>query len=441
MKKVNTNNKAGFALMSTMGYMVLCFSFAGIVINAANEHVRKATQAVSREAASYLAEAGIEELVQTISDGGGYVDDNVTVYYKGSRGSYSADLTKIGWGKYEIKSLGAHDGLARRIGVKEVRLTSFGDYFMWIGNNAGLNFHVYDEIYGKVHSDAAINFRSSSILGGATFWDEVTSIAGKHNGSIDYVTFHKGYDWNTPQGSLADINFDNLKNLAATAGVSSGVNGLTLEGKTNMRIVGDDVYITNERKGWVDERVTINPDQLIYVSDATSGNASTRGGNVYLDSGSLDGQLTIVSDEDIFIEGDLLYDENPIDYPESDDVLGLISKDDVRVSTKVKSGLDIYAAIVAAGQKDTNNPGEFNAVDVGSSTMGIRGNINLYGSLTQDSQGILNYKDSNGVRVRGFGKNFFYDPRLKENPPAYYPAIGSGSLTFKGWSEWTDAGG
>ena len=187
------------------------------------------------------------------------------------------------------------------------------------------------------------------------------------------------------------------------------------------------MLITNERMGWVSHTVAIGTDQLVYIQEATSGNTSTMAAKTYV-HGTLDGRVTIASEDDIMITDHIRYANTS---STSDDALGLISKDDVWVTTAAPDNLDVYAAILAAGQYESDR-GSFGVLEYYSGSP--RGDLHVYGSIVQDQRGAVGTFSETSGPVSGYTKQYTFDSRFSAVAPPYYPTVNS-KVRFNGWSE------
>jgi len=133
-------------------------------------------------------------------------------------------------------------------------------------------------------------------------------------------------------------------------------------------------------------------------------------------SGEITGQITIHTEDDIEIDGDLTYYNDPIDNPGSNDLLGLVSEEDVRIDQnahtfKGSKDIDIQASIMALG--DSFHVENYNW---GSS----RGEIRLLGGIIQNRRGPVGTFSGSGV-ASGFSKDYQYDERLLVDVPPAFP--------------------
>ena len=144
------------------------------------------------------------------------------------------------------------------------------------------------------------------------------------------------------------------------------------------------------------------------------------------------GRMSIASEDDITVAGNITYTTDPVAHPTSTDALGLLSYTDVWVGTSAPNNLTIDAAIMATGASiAANSPGSFGVNNYNSGSP--RGNLNVYGGIVQEVRGAV-ATVSNGSVVTGYSKNYSYDPRFINTPPPYYPTV-SGVLKYTSWTE------
>lgn len=166
-------------------------------------------------------------------------------------------------------------------------------------------------------------------------------------------------------------------------------------------------------------------DSSIQIANISNGILATTGGFDVHIWGQLDGRLTVVSTDDIYIETDLLYFADPLLFPTSDDMLGLIAADSVIVAYKDN------------GASPTRDPNEsdcrINATILAMSsftTQGVtppfsgpsRGTIYLLGGIIQETRGRISF--TFGPTTYGYGKDYEYDRRLLTQLPPAFPLYG-----------------
>jgi hypothetical protein len=129
-------------------------------------------------------------------------------------------------------------------------------------------------------------------------------------------------------------------------------------------------------------------------------------------SGTLKGQLTIASQDDIVITGNLVYSQ----YPGGSDVLGLVADNDVAVihasGADVTNDLTIDAAIMSL-----NHSFYVQNWSRGSPL----GTLTVNGVIAQKFRGpVGTFSGSGGIINTGYAKAYSYDTRLKYLTPPYF---------------------
>jgi hypothetical protein len=438
---------------------VLCFLFLAIglvasILDLSTNHRKIARQQVDMESAMYVAEAGLEL-------GACYLGSNITtmaatVYTNGSigQGSYSCMITQLDYRTYRIISTGIVNNVTRVVRLQKIYQPTYAEFSLWSETNGVIWFVPGDEFWGHVHANDPLYFKNPSGTSGPIFHDACDSLASYYysqtggssvkNGSLAGVEFDKGFQLNTYEGKMADVNFNDPTKpddlLAAAQDVSN--NGLLLQGNTTITFNGATVSITNERQSpaWTNYVYTVLSNQLIYIQTSTSGTTSTRAGRVYMQGGNLTGRATIVADESIYIKSNITYTSDPRIVTNSTDALGMIAGVDVVIDASAPYDLTIQAAIMATGTLKPSpysspfspyGPGSFGYADYTGST---KGTITLYGGIVQKLRGPVG---QTSTPRHGYLKNYSYDPRFVEYPPPFYPTI-SNKLQWSNWREGPD---
>ena len=173
---------------------------------------------------------------------------------------------------------------------------------------------------------------------------------------------------------------------------------------------------------------------IIYVANATSGTSTQ--GVAYL-RGNVTGRLSVATEDDMYIQNNITYTNDPRTNSASTAALGLISKADIWVNTNAPNNVTIQAAMLATGTSPGNNGsfGVINYNDAASPQLGNRGSLTVYGGIVQNQRGpVGTFNQSTGQTTAGFAKNYSYDVRFINNPPPYYPVI-VGKVLFSQWTE------
>ncbi|TYP95658.1 protein of unknown function (DUF4900) [Fodinibius salinus] len=132
--------------------------------------------------------------------------------------------------------------------------------------------------------------------------------------------------------------------------------------------------------------------------------------------GTIKGQATLHSEEQVEIMGDLKYAHEPKKNPNSSDVLGIVSEGDVQVDYNAhkdsgSKDVEINATIMALGESF-----EVEHHQYGNN----RGTIELYGGIQQKKRGPVGTFGGGKIQS-GYSKDYSYDSRMQNMHPPSYP--------------------
>lgn len=306
--------------------------------------------------------------------------------------------------EYSIFSIGIANGVRRIVVLDGIHRRSWAKYALWYGaDQFGTWFISGEKFRGPVHANPQVNFS-----GDPEFFEPLTSSHHTYGGITNLVTFHKGFDLNAPLGSMASVDFQSLRSRAS----------LTLTGETSIAIAGADLLVSNPRRGWADEPVSLHGENLVYIETAPDGDH--RMGDVYV-GGTLDGRLTIAAEHDIRITDHLHYAAHPTN--NSADALGLVAGRDVRIETEAPDDTTVFAHIMATGSATSSTTdGMFYVDDYNKAP--ARGVLSVYGGIVQHTRGpVGTFSRWTGNMLSGFAKNYEFDARFIADPPPHYPVI------------------
>ena len=437
--------RAGSTILATAIFLFIGFGIASVTIRDAIHNSRMVNEQVSMEKAHYFAEAGVEEAADYITSHTGYFPNTYEKgksYSNGGRWDYL--VTKTDWREYSIESVGSYDGNSRTISIQRAYYPTFAAFSIWSHDFRDLWYTPGYVLQGHVHSDSRINIWSSPTAGGPHFQGKVTTGHHEFGGYPEFATFDEGYEFDSYQGTLQSIEFTEMKSEA-------NANGEVFYGRTEVYF--DVNPANNEGRVWVKNRRRW-PNQpntwhqmptdglpIIYVADSTSGPSSSRAGKLTMHGGVLKGEMSIFTDNDVVIQNHMQYYNDPSDdqdfirdFPEeSEDRLGVISKDDIWIGTSAPNSLQLFGAYLASGSK-ANHTGEMGVLNYNDYSRGFRGYINQYGSKVVERvypAGVFN--SNTGTPLAGYRTNTTFDERFRKRPPPYYPAL-SEKLIFEDWA-------
>ncbi len=290
--------------------------------------------------------------------------------------------------------------------------------FAWMTNFEGNVFWITaDTVWGRVHSNGMLH-----VNGRPVFYEKVTtskSFNPKPGTGINRAIFKKGYET-----GVATIDFPTDLSVLISASSSGGARYNT------------DIWVTFY------PGTSANNDGFAVIK--TSPSASTAD-TVYLGSGgfngaiystgrvrvkvTVDGQVTLGSGSDMYIDDDIRYEQNPRIVSSSDDLLGLVSNRDILVADNPANNLncEIDACIFARS-------GSFKAENY--YTRPVSGELRLFGSIVQDTRGAVGTFGRSGI-LSGFSKRYRFDTRLNDPQfrPPFYPGFYTKTLAIANWWE------
>ncbi|MBN1586007.1 MAG: DUF4900 domain-containing protein [Candidatus Omnitrophica bacterium] len=320
--------------------------------------------------------------------------------------------------RYRITARGfggdlANPKAARQV-IMEVEMGNFAQYVYatdsekmpWNNDMYTVWFVTRDQLDGPAHTNGQMN-----ISGDPVFEGQVTTV----DSSLNYM--HGGPPEDNPEfnGSLElgstsvtlPSRVTELRSAAATG-------GLTFSGDTLIQLNADGTMTyTNFASGQVNVTVPVPNNGAVFVDE----------GELHV-WGTVDGSLTVGASGNIFIEDNLVYKDNPVSVPESDDYLGIISESNVLIPPGAPDDLYIHGSVMALS--------DYFSVEEWYGDR--KGTLHLYGGVIQKHRGAVGSFDSRTNEiVSGYQKDYHHDPRFKIKPPPYYPDTGAYRVLM--WAE------
>jgi hypothetical protein len=281
----------------------------------------------------------------------------------------------------------------------EVMLTqdSFSRYSYFTDiEPSNIYFFSSDVLFGPVHSNDRFN-----MAGTPTFHGMVTSTEDFYEFPYLYTEpeFLGGSNFRSEEKPLPTDEQLNELRAAAQSGGLKFENPIDIELYPNGQA---SIFETNTG--------------ITYDVELSSINGVISSSEEVTMKGQLDGLLTVHSEKNIEITGDLIYVDNPIENENSNDMLGLVSEGNVIVDEYAhldngNQNLTIHASIMAleksfyVEQYSQGSP---------------RGELTLLGGIIQETRGAVG-TFSGGSSRSGYTKNYSYDERLLRMHPPSFP--------------------
>ncbi len=327
--------------------------------------------------------------------------------------------------EYEVISTGVYDGVTAHVRAV-LRNETFAQYMYFADEMREIWFITGDRLDGRVHTNGYIRISGDPWFGMKVSTAQNTMIM--RDGSDP--TFEGGYELGVEEVPLP-IPADLVATVRAEA-LSDGVYGGALSGssaKYEVKIGKDGWLGSFSYRAY--RRPT--PSAPYSWSEWTDVYIPEINGVVWFEepvhvSGVLDGQLTIGSAVNIYIDDNITYDDSTPEHGPDlgcDDVLGLVSAGNVIVANTTANQNDV---VIHAHMLALNT--SFTAEDYDEGAP--RGTLTLYGGFAQQTQGAVGMFSSYGI-IHGYQKNYHYDMNLLGHSPPGYPGTGKYILTL--WEE------
>lgn len=346
----------------------------------------------------------------------GYVNNNfmegsvnIQVYNQNSSDIPSNEIPS--WDQYTLLVKGTSE-YEDKVAQSEIylRKDSFSKYSYFTNseistNNSSVYFIWTDELSGPIHTNGTFNIAGDPTFNG--FVSSPNSWEG-YSGMTNAPNFNAGTDFNAEyRDPPTTLEMSVLENSASAGGLMFN-DEVELEFMPDAKLKVTKETVTgppgNQRKETVTDYINLNGYNGVISS---SENISVKG--------TVNGNYTVQSKKNIEIKGDILYNDNPINNPNSTDLLGIVSEKNVIISEDAhqnngNSDLTIQASIMALDESFTLE--NYN----GGSP---KGNLNLLGGIIQQKRGPMGTFSGGSVRS-GFNKQYVYDERLmRMNPPSF----------------------
>jgi len=419
------DGERGGSLVAVMAVMtaVLLVGTALFVFGVA-EHDLATFQAEDAQA-FYLAEAGLARAKSFLDgklDRGQYPGSRTFANQTLGEGEYTVTLQNTGtanpwYTQYDVISTGTVNGVQRRVHAT-ISMETFGKYLWFVDESNFLRwFTSNDRMDGLVHSNDWIR-----INGDPWFGDKVTT--SLPNMLILWwwsdPVFEKGYELD-----VDEIPLPNRNQVRNTIKKASKNGGLFLGNLNGANARWEVVLGKDGNTGFLSYRYYKKQGPNYVHGPWVDVNIATLNGTLFSQKelwieGTLDGRLTISGQTNIHIRGDLLYaDSTPGSGPDPtcDDMLGVISRANIIVDYTPANASDceIHGALMALNE----------AFEVEDPFLHPpRGDLIIYGSITQADWGRICMFEIAGWIVHGYSRKYYYDTRMLTDAPPYYPQTG-----------------
>ncbi len=349
--------------------------------------------------------------------------NNDTFSFRANHCSARVEISKPGLDtvKVKVKAWGnAYDKIHQQFMTRADSISAYFSYnmpiseYFWFTNNEGTVYWITgDTIWGPLHTNSKILTSGSPV-----FYGKVTAFKGIDPSPLkksNKAKFYGGWEVGIKNTIPTDMTY--LKDAANTGNAGAP--------KNEKCIYDKNVTFDFQADGSVIRTVQGSPTDTVKIKDIAPTGAIYSSKDVRV-KGVFNGALTIYSEDDVYIDDDLVYADNPLTNPNSNDILGLVAKDDIWVTDNYANRHDcnIQACVMAMN-------GSFGAENYASRP--VSGVLSMTGSIVQNDRGPVGTFYGSGTIASGFSKRYRFDPRLSSLSPPNYPFLKS--LHLVAWWE------
>jgi hypothetical protein len=396
---------AGFSLL----FLVVSKNFGSISNRSVDNYVDYYNETIAHNIAVSGANIAANEIFIDPSWETGYSN----VPYQGGDLDIEVNIIDVYQNIREIVATGNYNGTSNTVKVTLApsKFSKFAYYSVYEGGSIWWTMN--DTVWGPFHTQDYMRvYRHPVFYGKATTKKKLIYYTKKSKDKpYFYGGFEKGVDLPLPTDGV-----DIIEPVA-------DANGLKFDGQ-------DTVYITFDQDSLKFRYSYGAPDSVVYLPSAAPNGVIFAKNSVIRLKGKVKGQYSVVSSGSsgkgkIYLDDDIVFNQDPRDYPNSTDLLGIIAKSEVLITDNVpnSSDINIHASIYV----ETGGFGADNYAD-----RPVGGNINLLGGIIQHTRRAVGTFNQYGPQS-GFAKRYRYDERLMIASPPMFP--GTGSYEIVSWLE------
>ena len=389
-----------------------------------------------------------------------FFDENWTsgysnVHMNGGTINVSVQILNAGQNIRQITSTGTYDGETASVEVvlSPSRFSKYAYYSVSEGSN--IWWTDKDTVFGPFHTEDYLRADNHPVFGVEGYSTTIgRSLIYKDNKQSDKPEFHGSFQDGTFE-PLPSHGVQPLRDAAADSGFQINQTHTTVNQTVqiwvaghNERVNGKMIYIPGHYENTTVYVTSIDTVYLTFMNDSVNVKKGISGadttyktsevapnGVIYAQGmdmrlkGTVEGQYSVVSDGNIYIDDDVKYTHDPKTDHTSADLLGIVAESNVYISKKNPTNDIIISGAIYCQE------GGFGAEKYDS--ISARGNIYLYGGITHDTRlPVGTYTtDSHGNIIinHGYNKRYHYDARLGFIFPPFFPT--GGGFSIVSWKE------
>jgi len=469
------DNNSGFALTLGLIFLFLIVSFMAVYILAVANGISESNRIANEKRAYYIADAGLADAYERIVQAGttnfassictnsnepstctsafipSSTTDNGTYYLlSGSttyKGSYTVSLVYSGSPRtnYVITSQGTYGNISETVQLKTIG-AAISRYAYWSQTEIS---PVYGQLWwisgqlttGPVQTNGTFNIFGNPVFDGAVsevgsspnyYYGTGTNPSSTTTSDPGYI-FPDGLTNKAPAISLpASSTLADFSSAATNGGITlTGASTIIFNSNGTLTVTGKVINSScSTTSNYNKTTLSIPSSGVIYVqstskisackSSATDGNATIQG--------TVNGQLTVAADQNIYISGNIVYQDEPPrpgiatgGDPNSTNMIGMVAGENVTVEEAVAPAqLEIDGVLMAIqGSFDVDNP-QINPDPVSGGDAAV---MSQFGSMINYASGCTGYVNGAGQLTSGWNQVQSYDTRLANLAPPGFPAL------------------
>jgi hypothetical protein len=396
---------AGFSLI----FLVIAKNFGNLSTRAVDNYTDYYKKTVAHDIAVTGANMAANQIFFDPTWTAGYDDINY------QEGNLDVTVTILDAFKNirKVTSVGEFSGEYSTVSVvlSPSKFSKFAYYSIYEGNS--IWWMTRDTVWGPFHTQDYLRVSGHPVFyGKATIKKDIIKWANNSSHSpVFYGGFEKGIDLPLPNDGLAPLE------SAADAG------GHKFTGK-------DTVYVTFVRDSITYKFAYSGPATTVLASSFAPNGVIFAKDAVLRLKGVVKGQYSIAASGSsgkgkIFLDDNIVYNTDPRVDPSSQDMLGILAKNDIMVTQNAlnNSDINIHGSVYSEA-------GGFGAENY--DTRPASGNINLLGGIIQNTRRAVGTFSGSTID-HGFAKRYRYDERLMLSSPPMFP--GTGAFEIVSWNE------
>lgn len=400
------------SLFLVLGFSVLYMVLGGNSNRMSTQTVENMAEYNARTVAHNIAVSAANLACNEIFLDGTWDDGHSGVKFENGEFNTSVSILNSWLNIRKLTVVGNYGGVSKNLEVI-FKPSSFSKFaYLSISDPTNLYWSHKDTIWGPFHSEGNINaYLHPVFVGKATTKGSVKYMTNEATDAPYFLGgFESGVSLTFPPSGL-----DNIKSMASD-------DGHIFTGQ-------DTVYVTFAEDS-IKYRFKYSDPPTTVLASTLAPNGIIYAENTILRlQGVVEGRYTVACNGtapkgNIYLDDNITYKTDPRINPDSKDMLGIVSKNNVKITENDanKSSINIDASIYCekggfgAGWPNFTAP---------------NGNINLYGGIQNYSRvqiGVIK-----GTEIWGFNRRYKYDERLMIASPPGYP--GTGQLEIISWYE------